>query len=667
MENKALFPNSAAGADDQFMEQLADITAKVLRFTSAGGSAIALVSGPVAVTKASSGNLAPDVGSELHLEGSFAGLSIQTGELLYCEDAESDSRVDAAASAAMGLRSMVMVPIGEKDKVKGVLAAFSSLPNAFRPTHVAVMRTLADIVNELVMRQEQSRPAPVLEMPVRPVERSHVPPTPVIEFSAPAVEEAPTASLLPPEVEKSIAAATNKPQVSEPLEPPAELVERAIEKVAETMEKESAQKTPEQAAPAPQAKADRSAEPKTEAPAPEAPKPLIKDRFERPEPVGSSSGKFAVPKEPVGSSSGKFPAYTEPAGSSSGKFKIPTFEEPSRKDKDLPSIVSLVNAQKKAQTAPVDEKSDILPAAADPRAEGATAAAATKMSPAIPKPLLRDSKATSAAASPSSSPLPTFESPMFSSFEQPSSGSGLNTKLIGGIAALILVVAGAGWGIRSYMESRSAAKAAAAQTAAVTETPSQASPEPTPTSTTSGTEHSTAAAPATTSAPRHEATSTESKQTEGKPATTEKPKKDAILVANSGSVPGRPKVEQVEAPTVAMNGRAEMGALLTTSKTATPTLSVKRSVLSPPEVIKRVAPKVPEFARRTNPAGDRVVLNVTVGADGKVKNVQLVRGQMVFADAATAAVRQWQYRPAFLNGEPVEATVEVVVSFNSAQ
>jgi protein TonB len=94
---------------------------------------------------------------------------------------------------------------------------------------------------------------------------------------------------------------------------------------------------------------------------------------------------------------------------------------------------------------------------------------------------------------------------------------------------------------------------------------------------------------------------------------------------------------------------------------------VKRSSLSPPEVIHRVAPKFPEFARRSNPSGDRVVLNVTVGKDGRVGNVQVVRGQNIFTEAAINAVKQWQYRPAFLNGESVEATVEVVISFTGGR
>lgn len=627
MDNKALFPNSATGADDQLSEQLADITAKVLRFTSAGGAAIALVSGNVAVTKASSGNLAPDVDSRLRLDGSFAGLCIQKAELLYCEDAETDTRVDSAASASLGIRSMVMVPVGEAGRVRGVLAAFSAMPNGFRPTHIAVMRTLADIVNELAMREEQSRPAPVVQMPVRPIERPV--PAPTVANPEPPETETHVAPPLPPEVERSIEAATGRSQAASLTDPAAVVIERA----SEAGEPQS--HIPPQAAPEPI---------KVSTPTPtvfkvEEPKPLVKDRFERPEPVAPPAPKSEPQK----------------------------FDEPSKREKDpLPSIVALVNAQKKAEQATSQSTSDILIPAADPRLSSpakSPTGGAPKVAPVSPKPGVREPKPLL-----TSTPVatPAIESPMFRSLEQPSGNSGLNMKIVAAIVVGVLLLGGAGWGIYSLMQGRQqtavTAPLATEQAPQTSESVSQApaitqSAQSTPEA---STKTNTPASSANTSATRtkEEAADEETRQPERRPA---------VVVANNGAVPKRPSGEQVEAPTVAFTGRPEMGALLANNKAAPPKLSVQRSVLSPPEVIRRVPPKFPEIARRTNPAGDRVVLNVTVGGDGRVKNVNVVRGQKVFAEAATNAVKQWQYRPAFLNGEAVESTVEVVVSFTGVQ
>ncbi len=53
----------------------------------------------------------------------------------------------------------------------------------------------------------------------------------------------------------------------------------------------------------------------------------------------------------------------------------------------------------------------------------------------------------------------------------------------------------------------------------------------------------------------------------------------------------------------------------------------------------------------------------TIRKDGTVQNVQLVSGHKMLVQAATDAVRQWIYRPAVLNGKPVEVTTQIDVKF----
>jgi len=62
---------------------------------------------------------------------------------------------------------------------------------------------------------------------------------------------------------------------------------------------------------------------------------------------------------------------------------------------------------------------------------------------------------------------------------------------------------------------------------------------------------------------------------------------------------------------------------------------------------------------------ERVVLNATIGKDGSVTELKLVRGKQVFVDAAMSAVRQWKYKPAYLNGDPVPASIEIDLDFNN--
>jgi len=68
-------------------------------------------------------------------------------------------------------------------------------------------------------------------------------------------------------------------------------------------------------------------------------------------------------------------------------------------------------------------------------------------------------------------------------------------------------------------------------------------------------------------------------------------------------------------------------------------------------------PGVPEVARRMNLAGT-VKLQVLVRPDGTVKEVRVLGGHPLLADAAAQAVRQWRYRPG-----PSETTEVVKISF----
>jgi len=59
-----------------------------------------------------------------------------------------------------------------------------------------------------------------------------------------------------------------------------------------------------------------------------------------------------------------------------------------------------------------------------------------------------------------------------------------------------------------------------------------------------------------------------------------------------------------------------------------------------------------------------VRFQATIAKDGSVKNVQLLSGDPLLNVAARQAVLQWKYRPAMLNGEPIEVTQAIVVNFN---
>ena len=81
------------------------------------------------------------------------------------------------------------------------------------------------------------------------------------------------------------------------------------------------------------------------------------------------------------------------------------------------------------------------------------------------------------------------------------------------------------------------------------------------------------------------------------------------------------------------------------------------------KVIKSVQPVYPPIAKVRRLSGP-VVVEVLVGKDGRVTNPKFISGQPVFHDAAFDAVKQWVFRPAKLNGQPIEQTTQIKVVFN---
>ena len=76
----------------------------------------------------------------------------------------------------------------------------------------------------------------------------------------------------------------------------------------------------------------------------------------------------------------------------------------------------------------------------------------------------------------------------------------------------------------------------------------------------------------------------------------------------------------------------------------------------------RVEPEYPDAARRAHIQGT-VMVDTVVGSDGKVLEANAVNGSPQLMDAATAAVRQWRYKPHVVDGKKVPFRTQVPVTF----
>ena len=90
--------------------------------------------------------------------------------------------------------------------------------------------------------------------------------------------------------------------------------------------------------------------------------------------------------------------------------------------------------------------------------------------------------------------------------------------------------------------------------------------------------------------------------------------------------------------------------------------------LSPPAKIRDVRPRFKRAWVEQNLKGS-VLMQATIGTDGKVRNVELVSGteSAELEDEAIAAVSLWEFSPTYLNCEPVEVRMFVTVNFTVDQ
>ncbi len=151
----------ALGSDLSGALQL--VADRAQNFLRASGAAIALATevADVMECRASSGTDAPPVGARLQVGSGFSGECVKSGRLQRCDDSELDARVDRESCRALGIRSMLAIPLRLGEKPVGILEAFSPQPNSFTDSDGRVMQRLADTILAAVNRAARSEnPAP---------------------------------------------------------------------------------------------------------------------------------------------------------------------------------------------------------------------------------------------------------------------------------------------------------------------------------------------------------------------------------------------------------------------------------------------------------------------------------------------------------------------------
>jgi TonB family protein len=88
--------------------------------------------------------------------------------------------------------------------------------------------------------------------------------------------------------------------------------------------------------------------------------------------------------------------------------------------------------------------------------------------------------------------------------------------------------------------------------------------------------------------------------------------------------------------------------------------------VQPARLIRAVLPAYPQLAKSNRVAGD-VTLDALIDASGNVRDVSVISGPVFLREAAKAAVKQWKYEPARLDGQPTAMHLTVTVKFKTDQ
>jgi len=195
--------------------------------TGATGTALALPRGEEMVCRASAGSSAPAVGARLQVRSGLTGESIARRQLLRCNNAESDPRVNLEACRELGIASIVVLPlVRSTGEVRGLFELFSDHPYAFEERDLIALERMADLTLtalDLAEQRQKSAPAPAPrrepEKPAEPLSERLPEPLPELLPELSTESSAPEASANPLSIPVNIPL---NPELAEPTVRPAE-------------------------------------------------------------------------------------------------------------------------------------------------------------------------------------------------------------------------------------------------------------------------------------------------------------------------------------------------------------------------------------------------------------------------------------------------------------
>jgi putative methionine-R-sulfoxide reductase with GAF domain len=114
--------------------------------TGASGAAIALREGEELICRARAGPSAPEIGAHLQASSGLTGESVRSREILRCNDATTDPRVDQQSCRTLGIASVMVMPLLHEQEVTGVFELLSDRSHAFEERDVIALQRLGEMI-----------------------------------------------------------------------------------------------------------------------------------------------------------------------------------------------------------------------------------------------------------------------------------------------------------------------------------------------------------------------------------------------------------------------------------------------------------------------------------------------------------------------------------------
>ena len=133
---------------------LAEVAAQSHRLTPADAAVVEMLEGDELVYRAVAGSAEKFRGLRMSAGTSLSGRSMRSGEVLWCEDAGTDPRVEVAAARESGALSMIVVPLVHRRRGVGALKLYSGRPRVLGERELRIAQLLAAVVGSALVRVE---------------------------------------------------------------------------------------------------------------------------------------------------------------------------------------------------------------------------------------------------------------------------------------------------------------------------------------------------------------------------------------------------------------------------------------------------------------------------------------------------------------------------------